>query len=92
MGQVIHARKTSQGEYTYRIWSTISDSYLTESLTESQTMEYLLREEVQHAITTHLMDNPVRIDRAKKLGTSQYPLGRGAGRDIEGSWEKERQD
>lgn len=62
---LIHGRKKPEG-MRYRLWSTISDAYLTGELNESELREKL-REE---ALEAHEREVAERILRTKEFGSS----------------------
>lgn len=86
MGHVIHARKTAKNT-RYRIWSTVTDSYLTKPMTEKQLRSWTLAEAIGQARRNYENEFPDRLERATKNGTSSR-MGRD--RTIESDWDKER--
>ncbi len=86
MGQIIHARKTAKNT-RYRVWSTISDSYLTKELTEKQLRNWTLAEALGQARREHEREFPERLERANATGTSSRM---GSDRAIVSDWDKER--
>ncbi len=65
----IHARNKKKG-LRFRIWSTVTDSYLTEDLTEDELRRYTLESAVCNAIEVYLREIEERIRRAKTYGSS----------------------
>lgn len=88
MGQNIHARKTEQNELRFRVWSTISDSYITEEMTEAEVREWTLKVAVCNAIEEHLREIDNRIQRTTTNGTSSLM---GDTRDLAAPWDEERE-
>lgn len=71
MGLTIHARKfPGREEFTYRVWSSITDSYVTGELDAVEVDDYVLRESVMMAIEAHRFAFPDRMERARRTGTS----------------------
>ena len=86
MPNMIHARRV-KGRIRYRIWSTVTDSYITEELTKQELKEYLQEEAVQEALAKVQRDFKQRIARAIQNGTSglyENPCG------LDELWVKER--
>ena len=71
MAQTIEARKSATGGYCFRLFSTYSDEYVTDVLTESQLKEILL----QQAMEEFELEFQQRVERAKNKGTSSL-IGR----------------
>lgn len=86
MSQVIHARRTAKN-FRYRIWSTVTDSYITDPMTEKQLAKWELDSRLDQARRDHEREFPERLERASKTGTSSRMGDR---RDLEGDWDKER--
>jgi len=80
---MIHARLTSDG-VRFRLWSTITDAYYTDEMTEAEVREYLLEEAVRRAIEEHNRTIDKRIQRTRENGTSSMI---GHTRDISGAWD-----
>ncbi len=89
MGQMLHARKVD-GEWRYKIWSTVVDAYTTYELTEDQVRRQTLQDTVTRAIEEHEREWPDRLTRAQKHGTSARDYSDGRPHDIEGPWKPER--
>ena len=84
MGHCIHANKIGSG-YVYRIWSTTSDSYVTDEMTEGQVREHNLKEAIEDAIESYESGVEARFNRAHKTGTSALNDSRPT--DKWGEWE-----
>ena len=69
MSQVIHCREVN-GKKRYRLWSTITDAYLTAPLTERQLGAWLRGAAVEMAIAEHERMFPSRIASANTWGSS----------------------
>jgi hypothetical protein len=65
----IHAIKKGE-EFQFRLWSTITDSYISDEMSESEMREYLLKIAVCEAISQHNQQIDGRIERAATKGTS----------------------
>jgi hypothetical protein len=87
MGKVIHARKTEKDELQFRVWSTNTDSYITEEMTEAELREWTLKKAVCDAIEQHLREIDSRIQRTTENGTSSRI---GDTRVITAPWDEER--
>lgn len=74
MAKQIRAIKTEQG-LRFRIWSTISDSYITDELSEEEVREETLIMAITKAIQEHNREIDVRIKRASTSGTSAINTG-----------------
>jgi hypothetical protein len=83
---MIHARATSAG-LRFRLWSTITDSYLTPELTESEVRDKLREMAINEAIEQHNRTINDRINRTIEKGTSSQM---GDIRNIQGPWEEEK--
>lgn len=73
MGHVIHRRGTR-----YRLWSTYTDTYITEPMTRGQMAKYITREatqELQDRISRIGRETEERMERAAKRGTSSLMGG-----------------
>lgn len=86
MGFLIHARKTAKN-VRYRIWSTFTDSYCTEEMTEKQLRAWTRRDAIERALREYEREFPDRLERATTYGTSTRM---GLDRAIESDWNKER--
>jgi len=86
MSHVIHARKIKK-RILFRIWSTVSDSYLTEEMTEKELREYTLVDAVKKAIELYLREIDDRVQRACETGTSSRIKHT---HDLTAPWDKER--
>jgi len=89
MGYVIHARKAEGGEIRFRIWSTSTDTYVSEELTEAEVRLWTLQDEVLRAIEEHQREIGKRIGRALVKGTSSLHTDT---RNLDGPWNKEITD
>jgi len=87
MAHEIHARKNEEGELRFRVWSTITDSYVTDEGTEAELREFTLKDAVCKAIEQHLHEIDDRIQRTIKNGTSSRL---GDTRDLTAPWDEER--
>ena len=86
MARLIHARNTENG-LRFKIWSTGSDSYITEEMTEKEVREWTLKEAVCQAIEQHSLEIDDRIERTSKNGTS---LRLGDVYDLNAPWDEDR--
>lgn len=86
MAQMIHARKIQNDEFRFRVWSTCSDSYISEEMTETELREWILKEVVCNAIEQHLRKIDERIQRTRERGTSSLL---GETRKLNASWDEE---
>ena len=91
MGQEIHARRRG-GEFRYRVWSTITDSYLTEECTEAEValrlvVDHRVREIYDGDAATEIL---MRLERARSRGTSS--LVERAHGDLAGPWLRSRDE
>lgn len=73
MGLIIHARKLPEG-IRYRVWSTYTDRYVTDLLTETEIRDALLAEAKERS--TRLLaeagaEISARIERTNDKGTSE---------------------
>ena len=75
MSQQIHARRRGK-RMRYRLWSTITDSYMTGELTEKQLERLVLKLALNHARYVHGREFPNRIDRANRTGSSNHVFSR----------------
>ena len=85
MAHEIHARKTGEDEVRFRVWSTGSDSYITNEMTEAEVREWTLKVAVCNAIEQHLRDIDSRIQRTITNGTSSHI---GDTRDLNAPWDE----
>lgn len=69
MANEIHAIKRGE-EFRFRLWSTITDSYTSGEMSESEARDYLLKKAVCAAIDEHNREVGGRIERAVTRGTS----------------------
>ena len=83
MANEIHAVKRGE-EFRFRLWSTVSDSYTSNEMSESEVRECLLKKAVCEAIDEHNRAIGERIERAVAKGTSSRI---GGGRDLK-KWSK----
>lgn len=83
MGQLIHTKQTPDG-VRFRLWSTNSDNYLTDEMTEAETREYILKVAVCETIERHNREIEGRIQQAISNGTSSMI---GDSRDPNGDWD-----
>lgn len=88
MARVIHARRVGT-ETRFRLWSTITDSYVSEELNEEGLRAWLLQEATCEAIRDCLREMPNRIKRASESGTSSMMDD---ARDVNGPWDPEAED
>lgn len=86
MSHVIHAR-TVNGRTLFRVWSTITDSYLTEPLSEEDVKEWERQDAIAWAVYTHELKIGQRIEDAKRRGTSS-PLE--PDKPLTARWERQR--
>jgi hypothetical protein len=70
MGEIIHCRKDDDGEYRFRVWSTIVTSYLTAELREGDVHRYLRQRGMESSLSTVACER--QVERAKSVGTSDY--------------------
>jgi hypothetical protein len=80
MAHEIHAIKRDEG-FLFRLWSTETDTYISDEMTESETREHLLKEAVCNAISEFNQGINGRIERATTKGTSSRI---GGPRDLKG--------
>lgn len=85
MANEIHAIKRGE-EFMFRLWSTETDSYISDEMNESEMREHLLKVTVCEAISEFNRNIDNRFERATTKGTSSR-IGRP--RDLE-EWEKPR--
>lgn len=88
MARAIHARRTSGEERRFRVWSTVTDSYLTPELTEAELREWEREDAVREAIARYERTIDDHIRRAREQGTSS---DLGDTRDLDAAWDKEQQ-
>lgn len=88
MAHEIQTRKNENGELRFRVWSTISDGYLTREMTEVEIREWILKKAVCEAIEQHFNEIDNRIERAITIGTSSLM---GITRNQNAPWDKERE-
>lgn len=69
MGRWIDARQTPDG-IRYRVWSSITDTYLTPPLTEAEVSAWLLEDALSQARQDHATHTADRLARAREHGTS----------------------
>lgn len=86
MSHVIHARRIKK-KMLFRIWSTVSDSYLTEEMTEKELREYILADDVNKAIELYFREIDDRVQRVREKGTSSRIKHT---HDLTAPWDKER--
>ncbi len=86
MAQEVHCR-IRKDKPVFRIWSTVTDSYITNELNEWQLREKLCFEAIRLATEQFERDFPLRVERAKSNGTSSLVSDN---QDLNGPWEKER--
>jgi hypothetical protein len=90
MAQMLHARKID-GEWRYKLWSTVVDAYTTYELTEDQVRRQILMDVITRAIDEHEREWPGRLARAQKHGTSARDYADDScWHDINGPWKTER--
>ena len=75
MGNVIHTRKKQKcldrtEDTTFRVWSTITDSYVTEELREKELRETVLSMMLEQTVATYFREIGERIELATRNGTS----------------------
>ena len=87
MSNVIHSQKNVAGGVQFRIWSTNTDRYLTDEMDEKELREWLLKEALCEAVTSHLREVDLRLKRAIIFGTSSEVE---PPRKLGGPWDKER--
>jgi hypothetical protein len=92
MPESIHARRRA-GEWRYRVWGSITDSYLTPELTEPELLEHLRDRCSVRDLRSGLfqVETPPRLERARAYGSSAYSAGVTPD-DVDGPWEEERCD
>ena len=73
MGQMLHARKID-GEWRYKVWSTVVDAYVTYELTEDQVRRQTLTDDIYRAIDAHEREWPGRLAR-RRAGARRRPCG-----------------
>lgn len=86
MGQVIHRKGTR-----YRVWSTVSDQYITKSMSRTEMIRHLTREAIwalEEQIRQAESGVRERMKRTDEKGTSSHV---GGNRDIT-QWDTERCD
>jgi hypothetical protein len=83
MGHFIHSRKVGE-ERRFRIWSSNSDSYISNEMTEAELREQELKDAVCLAIEQYFREIDGRINRAIEYGTSSLM---GDTRDVDGPWD-----
>lgn len=88
MARAIHARRTSGEERRFRVWSTITNSYLTPELTESELRAWEREDAVREAIQRYERTINDRVRRAREIGTSS---DLGDTRDLDAEWDEEQQ-
>ena len=69
MGYVIHTRKRAT-DTKFRIWCTVTDSYVTVELDEKELREMELKMRLEHTIAEYFREIDSRIERAVRNGTS----------------------
>lgn len=85
MANEIHAVKRGE-EFMFRLWSTETDSYISDEMNESEMREHLLKVAVCEAISEFNWNINGRIERATTKGTSSRIK---RSRDLK-KWEKSR--
>lgn len=87
MGTMIHAKKTEDRGFLYRLWSTTVDSYYTPEMT----LEQMVRWVVEYGLKRHLDDVGMRLvdrfKRANENGTSAHDSRRSPNDD----WDEVRE-
>lgn len=85
MGHQIHCRRRD-GNYVYRIWSTIVDAYVTDDLNEVELREELMLDFTPREIERgyHEIEIRQRLDRAEERGSSSLIGDRAV--DLSGPW------
>ena len=93
MGTVIHARNTPEG-IRYKLWSTSSDTYVTEVLTIEELNKVLMMEaefRAQRILDEAAFENSLRIARANDRGTSEMlRFSHDRPTEINDPWDTER--
>lgn len=85
----VHARKRKRGT-RYKVWSTVSDSYVTHSLTKEELRIFLLYCSVEQAVDDANRRFESRVARAEQYGSSD--LTKQDRVDLEGPWGKQRKE
>ncbi len=85
MAHSIHARYTDHDGVKFRVWSTITDSYLTKELSESELRAWFIAEAVTKVTEQQNKIISARIQRALQRGTSASDEKQ----NKYGPWEKE---
>ncbi|MCX6715129.1 MAG: hypothetical protein NTX72_04920 [Candidatus Uhrbacteria bacterium] len=52
MAHVVHARTKKDGSLHFRMWTTVSDGYITEPMTREQIRDYLYQEAIEKSWPT----------------------------------------
>lgn len=68
MGIAIHGKRDKSGGFCYRIWSTTSDSYITDELTEEELRETMLFRRLRRTIAEHFRSTDDDVARARLVG------------------------
>ncbi|MCK5320387.1 hypothetical protein KAJ61_03290 [Candidatus Parcubacteria bacterium] len=84
MPRYVDARKTVNG-IRFRIFSTITDTYVTDDLTEEEMRDQLLFNKMVDALHDYEYNTQQRIDRAITNGTSEF----GENVSLDSNWKKE---
>ena len=69
MSHIIHTRKCGD-DVKFRVWSTNTDSYVTEELNEQELREVELNFELERTVAGYFREIDIRIERAIRNGTS----------------------
>ena len=88
MPQAIHAKNTEAG-LRFRVWSSITDSYWTEEMTETELREYTTQEAGSDATEHHLRVIDADIERAISSGSSSPSLDK---RSLDDPWREDGDD
>jgi hypothetical protein len=87
VAEIIHARKINgiKGEFKFRIWSTLSDKYLTEEMPEKEIREWILESALCETVERCNREMDARVQRACTKGTSSRVA---SVQDLKSPWEK----
>lgn len=69
MGYVIHTCKRATNT-KFRIWCTVTDSYVTKEMDEKELRETELNMRLEHTVAEYFREIDERIERAVRNGTS----------------------
>ena len=73
MAYVIHTRRHPKTlDNTFRIWCTVTDSYVTNELDEKELRETELKMRLGNAVAEYFREIDSRIERATRNGTSAH--------------------